>query len=343
MLAVRVTAVASRPKPSADQAPSPTTSPPILPRPPPTLPGQSITPRSPVCPRPSCCVILAPIKVATMSHPFALRPRNTRRGFMQLAGAGLAGIVGGPWQGIASAAEGPETDLVVFNAETTQWIRASPKPKPSPSRPAASLAVGATAEMKALIGKGTQTVRRATGMTVVPGFIDCHNHAPGDDPALRGPRRQPLRGRIRHHRQHRRQTAGASPRTRRPAPGSRAISSTTPRSRTNASSTSTTSTRFRRDTRGRSPPRRPHLVSTTARRSKWRTSTRTRPNPAGGTYRQRRQRRAQRPRHRSRAQSFDKVGKRPIFHRRAKRAARPRRPRLHLQAIRPLRPHQRPP
>ena len=38
--------------------------------------------------------------------------------------------------------------------------------------------MGSTAEIKALIGKGTQTFD-AKQMTVVPGFIDCHNHAPG--------------------------------------------------------------------------------------------------------------------------------------------------------------------
>jgi hypothetical protein len=41
------------------------------------------------------------------------------------------------------------------------------------------MAAGSTAEMKALISKGTQTYD-AKQMTVVPGFIDCHNHAPGD-------------------------------------------------------------------------------------------------------------------------------------------------------------------
>ena len=40
-------------------------------------------------------------------------------------------------------------------------------------------AVGSNAEIKALIGKGTQTFD-AKQMTIVPGFIDCHNHAPGN-------------------------------------------------------------------------------------------------------------------------------------------------------------------
>src|SRR5262249_15692024 len=41
------------------------------------------------------------------------------------------------------------------------------------------VAVGSTADMKALAGSGTETIE-AKQMTVVPGFIDCHNHAPGN-------------------------------------------------------------------------------------------------------------------------------------------------------------------
>ena len=48
--------------------------------------------------------------------------RHTRRGFMGLAGAaGLAGVVSGPWPGIApfaaAAPDTPDADLVVFNAK----------------------------------------------------------------------------------------------------------------------------------------------------------------------------------------------------------------------------------
>jgi predicted amidohydrolase YtcJ len=41
------------------------------------------------------------------------------------------------------------------------------------------LAVGSNESIRALIGKGTKAVD-AQQMTVVPGFIDCHNHAVGD-------------------------------------------------------------------------------------------------------------------------------------------------------------------
>ncbi|PYU23630.1 MAG: amidohydrolase [Acidobacteria bacterium] len=39
--------------------------------------------------------------------------------------------------------------------------------------------MGSNADIKGLVGKGTQTFD-ARQMTVVPGFIDCHNHAPGN-------------------------------------------------------------------------------------------------------------------------------------------------------------------
>src|SRR5258707_9608380 len=41
------------------------------------------------------------------------------------------------------------------------------------------VAVGTSDDIRALAGKSTQTFD-AKQMTVAPGFIDCHNHAPGD-------------------------------------------------------------------------------------------------------------------------------------------------------------------
>jgi len=98
---------------------------------------------------------------------------------MNLTGAGIAALVGGAWPGTAGADEGRDADLVVFNAKVYTVDSRSPKVEALAVKGGRFTAVGSTAEMKALIGKGTQTFD-ARQMAVVPGFIDCHNHAPGD-------------------------------------------------------------------------------------------------------------------------------------------------------------------
>src|SRR5580658_7563525 len=105
--------------------------------------------------------------------------RHSRRGFISLTGAGIAGFVSGPWPGAAAAAEAQDADLVVFNAKVYTVDSRAPKAEAFAVKANRFLAVGSTAEMKTLIGKGTQTFD-AMQMTIVPGFIDCHNHAPGE-------------------------------------------------------------------------------------------------------------------------------------------------------------------
>src|SRR4030095_1446196 len=80
---------------------------------------------------------------------------------------------------LAKAAEGPDADLVVFNAKVYTMDSKAPKMEAFAIKDDRFTAVGTSAEMGALIGKGTQTFD-AKGMTIVPGFIDCHNHAPGE-------------------------------------------------------------------------------------------------------------------------------------------------------------------
>ena len=118
----------------------------------------------------------------------ALCSRNTqmmrnqnfnRRTFLSLTGAGIAGVAGGPWLGAAAAAEAQDADLVVFNAKVYTVDSRAPKAEAFAVKAGRFAAVGSTADMKALIGKGTQTFD-AKQMTIVPGFIDCHNHAPGN-------------------------------------------------------------------------------------------------------------------------------------------------------------------
>jgi predicted amidohydrolase YtcJ len=105
--------------------------------------------------------------------------RHSRRGFISLAGAGIAGLVGRPWVNTAAAVEGPDTDLVVFNAKVYTVDSRAPKAEAFAVKAGRFTAVGSNAEIRALIAKGSQTFD-ARQMTIVPGFIDCHNHAPGN-------------------------------------------------------------------------------------------------------------------------------------------------------------------
>jgi predicted amidohydrolase YtcJ len=107
------------------------------------------------------------------------KDRNTRREFLNLTGAGIAVVAGGAWPCPALADDGPGADLVVFNAKVYTVDSRTPKVEAFAIKAGKFTAVGSSAEMKALIGKGTQTYD-AKQMTIVPGFIDCHNHAPGD-------------------------------------------------------------------------------------------------------------------------------------------------------------------
>ncbi len=104
--------------------------------------------------------------------------RNTRREFMGLAGAGVASILGGSWTEATAAAEQQDVELVVFNAKIYTVDTRVPKAEAFAVKGGRFFAVGDNADIRALIGKGTQTFD-ARQMAVVPGFIDCHNHAPG--------------------------------------------------------------------------------------------------------------------------------------------------------------------
>ena len=98
---------------------------------------------------------------------------------MNLTGAGIAALAGGAWPGAAATDEGRDADLVVFNARVYTVDSRAPKVEAFAVKAGRFVALGNTPEIKALIGKGTQTFD-AKQMAVVPGFIDCHNHAPGD-------------------------------------------------------------------------------------------------------------------------------------------------------------------
>jgi predicted amidohydrolase YtcJ len=100
--------------------------------------------------------------------------QHSRRGFLSVAGGGLLGA--SCWTR-AWAAEAP--DLIVTNATVHTVDAALPQAQAFAVRDGKFVAVGKSDEIRGLAGKGTE-IFDARGMTVVPGFIDCHNHAPGD-------------------------------------------------------------------------------------------------------------------------------------------------------------------
>ena len=110
-----------------------------------------------------------------------MKDRYSRRGFMGLSGAGIAGLVGAQWPGgkaVAQINSAQEPDLVVFNAKVYTVDPLEPRAQAFAVKADRFVAVGSTEDVRSLIGKRTQ-VFDAKQMTAVPGFIDAHNHAPG--------------------------------------------------------------------------------------------------------------------------------------------------------------------
>jgi predicted amidohydrolase YtcJ len=110
--------------------------------------------------------------------------RHNRRKFLGLTGAGVAGLAGSRLLGASASAEtqslDPRTaDLVVFNAKVYTVDPSAPTAEAFVVKGGRFIFVGAQSEARTFIGKGTETLD-AKQMTVVPGFIDCHNHAGGD-------------------------------------------------------------------------------------------------------------------------------------------------------------------
>ena len=102
---------------------------------------------------------------------------------MGIAGAALAAapfldLAASP-QAQQAALRPQDADLVVFNAKVYTVDSRTPKAEAFAVKAGRFIAVGSNADIKGLIASGTQTLD-AMQMTVVPGFIDCHNHAPGN-------------------------------------------------------------------------------------------------------------------------------------------------------------------
>jgi predicted amidohydrolase YtcJ len=111
-----------------------------------------------------------------------MKQRHGRREFLGFTGAGIAGAVGASWFGdgpvAAQTVDTHDVDLVVLNAKVYTMDARAQRAEAFAVKTNRFVAIGSTNDIKGLAGKGTQTFD-AKGMTVVPGFIDCHNHAPG--------------------------------------------------------------------------------------------------------------------------------------------------------------------
>ena len=108
------------------------------------------------------------------------RPMN-RREVLAMTGAGLATALSARrlWAQDMAASGYAEPDAVVFNAKVYTVEPGAPRAEAFAVKGGRFLAVGSSEDVRKLIGKRTQTFD-AQQMTVVPGFIDCHNHAVGD-------------------------------------------------------------------------------------------------------------------------------------------------------------------
>ena len=114
--------------------------------------------------------------------------RHNRRQFINSATASLAALAGGPelvenlhasQAATQAGGGGTEPDLVVINAKVYTMDARAPRAEAFAISAGRFVAVGSTGDVRNLAGKRTQTFD-AKGMTVVPGFIDCHNHAGGE-------------------------------------------------------------------------------------------------------------------------------------------------------------------
>ena len=103
----------------------------------------------------------------------------SRREFVGLTAVGLAGAVARPWLAPSPVASDPrDPELIVHNARIYTMDPALPKAEAFAITGSRFSAVGSSAEIRGLAGKATQQFD-AKQMIVVPGFIDCHNHAGG--------------------------------------------------------------------------------------------------------------------------------------------------------------------
>lgn len=111
--------------------------------------------------------------------------KSSRRDFLQRTGLGMAGLAGTPLLGgkahaqSLAVADAGAPELVVVNANIYTIDTTLPRATAFAVKGDRFLAVGGSEEIRNLAGSQTR-ILDAGGMTVVPGFIDCHVHARGE-------------------------------------------------------------------------------------------------------------------------------------------------------------------
>jgi predicted amidohydrolase YtcJ len=103
----------------------------------------------------------------------------SRREFIGVTTLGIVGASALPGRLSAAIAAAGEGDLIVRNANVYTVDARLPRAEAFAIRGGRFIAVGTNAEIGALASAGAQ-VFDAQGMTIVPGFIDCHNHPVGE-------------------------------------------------------------------------------------------------------------------------------------------------------------------
>ncbi len=101
---------------------------------------------------------------------------HSRRDWLKLANAGVLGALVAPK---TARAQSSSPELIVVNATVHTVDAAAPRAEAFAILNGRFTAVGASAEVRSLAGKRTQ-IYDAQRMTIVPGFIDTHNHASGN-------------------------------------------------------------------------------------------------------------------------------------------------------------------
>jgi predicted amidohydrolase YtcJ len=107
-------------------------------------------------------------------------PALSRRTFIGYTAAGLAVLARGNLARAAGAMAVRDPDLIVLNGRVYTVDSRQPTAAAFAVKEGRFVAVGSTTDIRALGGANTE-IFDAQNMTIVPGFNDSHNHAPGNE------------------------------------------------------------------------------------------------------------------------------------------------------------------